>query len=460
MKPLILTQGVSTPQNVIVGHVPAFNNTSGSELYDSNINAQILASFVDAKDAILDHINNEDYHVSMGDREKWNRRESISDHMLDNEIHVTRADRENWDNKETVDGAQAKVDAVMESLNTHIYNQEIHVTQYEKNRLTNTYTKEEIESLLSQFESNITWKPPVNAYEDLDTTYPDPRDGWTVNILEDDLTYRYDGEKWVCISANYIPLATATNDGKMSKEDKFKLDTIAPYANNYIHPVDEYTRHVTDNQIAKWSSKADDIEVTYTAKGLMISTDKIKLDGIEEGANNYVHPSTHSARIIDETDDLQFVSATDKEYWNAKANNILATQYVDGIMSKEDKLKIDSVEQGANRYVHPATHNPDMIEQTADKQFVSGNDKLVWNAKFGRGDFVRGSAVFNGRTGVKVDHGLGDYTKLYNVIITVTSNVTPDLVGTISVVKEPDYFMVYSSGDDIGDTFDYVLIKQ
>ena len=37
--------------------------------------------------------------------------------------------------------------------------------------------------------------------------------------------------------------------------------------------------------------------VTTTTNGLMISTDKVKLDTVATGANNYTHPSTHALAL-------------------------------------------------------------------------------------------------------------------------------------------------------------------
>ena len=49
-------------------------------------------------------------------------------------------------------------------------------------------------------------------------------------------------------------VATVSQDGLMSKSDKAKLDGIEANANNYVHPNDASTRHVTDTQINQWSS--------------------------------------------------------------------------------------------------------------------------------------------------------------------------------------------------------------
>ena len=89
------------------------------------------------------------------------------------------------------------------------------------------YNKNEIDNKFSQLETNIDWKEAVATYNDIATTYPNPVDGWTVNVKDTDYTYRYNGTKWVAISANAIPKATQSVDGLITKEDKTKLDGIA-----------------------------------------------------------------------------------------------------------------------------------------------------------------------------------------------------------------------------------------
>ena len=94
------------------------------------------------------------------------------------------------------------------------------------NNLENYYTQAEVDNLISQLETNIDWKEAVNTYADIATTYPNPQDGWTVNVKDTDYTYRYNGTEWVAISANAIPLATQSVNGLMSAADKTKLDGI------------------------------------------------------------------------------------------------------------------------------------------------------------------------------------------------------------------------------------------
>lgn len=458
MKPKVLEDTMSATSNVGVGHIPIFANSMGTELNDSYISYESVSKLVENLDNIITHLADEESHITDKERISWNKRESIVEHTLNTELHVSNADREYWNEKESVEGAQAKADRVMASLNDHIYDETVHITQYEKNRLKEVYSKIEVDQLFDQLHSNTMWKEAVNSYEDLFEVYPDPIDGWTVNILDSDLTYRYDGFEWVCISANVIPVATEFVDGKMSKEDKLKLNGIQEGANLYIHPEDAWNRHVTDDQIAAWTAKAENVLATHDNDGLLLATDKVKLDKIEDGANNYIHPATHSARMIDQTDDLLFVSKEEKETWSAKADNRVASWYVSGLMEANDKKKLDNISENANLYIHPLNHEPSIIAENEDKQFVSAQNKITWNNKFGRGDFIRGSKIFNGVTGQRITHDLNDMNLTYSVIITVTSCNTPSKLGVVWVEKTPTEIIVYSSGGNIADSFDYLII--
>lgn len=98
----------------------------------------------------------------------------------------------------------------------------------------NSYTKAEVDALIAELENELTtlesgleWKPAVDTYEDIFTTYLNPNDGWTVNTKDKDETYRYTGTEWVLISANSIPVATSKLDGLLSKEDKTRIDSLS-----------------------------------------------------------------------------------------------------------------------------------------------------------------------------------------------------------------------------------------
>ena len=104
-------------------------------------------------------------------------------------------------------------------------------------------------------------------------------------------------------------LATTTSNGLMSSSDKVKLNNIEEGANKYIHPTTAGYKHIpsggSSGQILRWGADGtavwgEDKDTTYppatqSANGLMSATDKTKLDGIAENANNYTLPTASSS---------------------------------------------------------------------------------------------------------------------------------------------------------------------
>lgn len=129
------------------------------------------------------------------------------------------------------EGSAGKI--LEENLDNHLTDEDAHGYA---TRLDDMYTKSEVDNKFSSLETNIDWKESVSTYDDIATTYPNPDDGWTVNVKDTNITYRYDGEKWIAISANAIPIATTSLDGLMSSTDKIKLGNIDDNANNYTLP--------------------------------------------------------------------------------------------------------------------------------------------------------------------------------------------------------------------------------
>lgn len=80
-------------------------------------------------------------------------------------------------------------------------------------------------------------------------------------------------------------------------------------------------------------------------------------------------------------DTVKHITATERTAWNAKASTAVATTTVAGLMAGADKSKLDSVAQGANNYVHPSTHSPSVIVQDSSNRFVTDAEKAAWNGK-------------------------------------------------------------------------------
>lgn len=70
-----------------------------------------------------------------------------------------------------------------------------------------------------------------------------------------------------------------------------------------------------------------------------------------------------------------------------------ATQSVHGLMTAIDKAKLDGIDNGANAYTHPQTHDASMIGQNETHRFVSDIEKNTWNNKLNKSDVSRSTAV-------------------------------------------------------------------
>lgn len=169
--------------------------------------------------------------------------------------------KSNW-----YDAPVKTIEQINTDLTNHAGNTTFHVTAGDKTSWADKYTKAEVDNKLSTLETNIDWKESVATFASIATTYPNPQDGWTVNVKDTDYTYRYSGTGWIAISANAIPKATGSVDGLMAKEDKIKLDTVAANANNYTHPASHVAtmitqsathRFVSDTEKSTWNGKAD-----------------------------------------------------------------------------------------------------------------------------------------------------------------------------------------------------------
>lgn len=91
------------------------------------------------------------------------------------------------------------------------------------------------------------------------------------------------------------------------------LDTLAEIAEALNNDPD-FAATIT-NMLAQ---KVDKVAGMGLSEANFTNEEKTKLSSIEEGANKYIHPSTHPASMIVESTDKQFVSATDKAKWDAK----------------------------------------------------------------------------------------------------------------------------------------------
>lgn len=159
-------------------------------------------------------------------------------------------------------------------------------------------------------------------------------------------------------------------------------------ANLISHLADTVT-HITESEREKWNTvknKVDKVAGKQLSTNDYTTDEKNKLDGIEERANNYTHPTGAGNKHIPSGGVAgQFLkwSASGTAVWSTDNNTTYgkATQTADGLMSKADKTKLDGMETNANNYVHPSTHPASIITQDSTHRFASDTEKSKWNAK-------------------------------------------------------------------------------
>lgn len=103
---------------------------------------------------------------------------------------------------------------------------------------------------------------------------------------------------------------------------------------------------ITAGKMAAWNAKADKAAATQKSDGLMSAADKRKLDTVEAHAKDVDVDDTLSpvstAAIMNKT-----VTAA----LNTKAGTAAATTSANGLMSATDKVKLDGVEDGATKTI-------------------------------------------------------------------------------------------------------------
>lgn len=220
------------------------------------------------------------------------------------------------------------------------------------------YTKNEIDNKLSALVTSLDWKESVDTFSVIATTYPSPEDGWTINVKDTDITYRYDGTAWIPISANSIPLASSSVDGKMSKQDKIDHDDMntKKHAHDNKAIIDTITKSLIDTWNSAYTHISDSSNphaTTASQIGLGDLTNDVQVKRSEMGAANGVatldssgvnnqdpKAHTHDDRYYTESEaDTKF--ATKTQISQLGFGDMVKSVYDtndDGIIDNADKL--------------------------------------------------------------------------------------------------------------------------
>lgn len=105
---------------------------------------------------------------------------------------------------------------------------------------------------------------------------------------------------------------------------------------------------------------------------------------MSDDIKNQLHTGTVFIEIDKGGARYGFVEET--KTWHLQSNGGVqmyenATIEKDGLMSKEDKAKLDGVAPKANNYIHPEKHPASIITQDANNRFCTDIEKAEWNGK-------------------------------------------------------------------------------
>ncbi|MFJ7648591.1 hypothetical protein ACIQ1H_13595 [Lysinibacillus sp. NPDC097279] len=120
----------------------------------------------------------------------------------------------------------------------------------------------------------LIYQPYVPTYNDIAKTYPYPEVGWTTQVFDTGIRYRWNGKDWIPIDAlgGNIPLASELLNGLMSKEHFIKLKNITEFVNDktmvFVIPKDILEGVQDPHIVFDYAGAIVEIKASVTSKGL------------------------------------------------------------------------------------------------------------------------------------------------------------------------------------------------
>lgn len=230
--------------------------------------------------------------------------------------------------------------------------------------------------------------------------------------------------------------ATISKSGFMSASDKSKLDSLNESGDITIDTSLSLTsgNPVSNRVITQALNGKASIDVVSTSlNGLMSKDDKIKLDGIDDGANKTVVDSSLSSSSINPVQNKVVKNALDgkanvqhnhtfativnlQSALNGKADTShthdVATQNTNGFLSKEDKVKLDGIAEGANKTIVDSSLSSTSVNPVQSKIINSAlNEKANVSHTHNIGDISNLQSALDGKANTSHTHNDTYYTK-------------------------------------------------
>ena len=162
---------------------------------------------------------------------------------------------------------------------------------------------------------------------------------------------------------------------------------------------------------------------------------KIVKEYVDTHANNYTHPDTHPASMIEQDETHRFVTDAEKTAWNNKVDKADGKGLSTNDYTTAEKNKLSGIADGANNYTHPDTHPASMIEQDETHEFVTDAEKTAWNNKV---DKIYGKGLSTNDYTTAEKNSLADILTRLSGLKFVVSNAAPTNAdnSTITIVVQ------------------------
>lgn len=274
-------------------------------------------------------------------------------------------------------------------------------------------TGDKVENVIVSTPSLTPWKRNIKIFSNISPVYisyetqGDTVESEDINKVQDSITNietevdRYKNSNDLRVSNDEVKITNVEN----SKADKTYVDTEL----NKRYTKDEtYTKTETDQRIqmvvnaapaaldtlkeiadalnddpnfaatitTELSKKVDKVDGKQLSTEDYTTTEKNKLAGIQDNANNYVHPATHPATIITEDETHRFTTDTEKSDWN-DANNKKHSHSNKSILDIITQVLIDNWNAAYN-------HISDTVKH------ITAAERNLWNTVSNKVDKVTG----------------------------------------------------------------------
>lgn len=149
---------------------------------------------------------------------------------------------------------------------------------------TNDKALQHIELIKDAYETTVLiYQPYVQTESEIAQKYPNPLVGWTVQVYDTGVRYRWNGKDWIPIDAlgGNVPVASEKYDGLMSKEHFIKMEDISSETDYrtivFICP-QEILQGIQDPHIVfPHNGKIVDIKAFVSKKGLVDTVVDVEL---------------------------------------------------------------------------------------------------------------------------------------------------------------------------------------